>query len=469
MNKIDGVVLETLLENANIGIVIHSWDTAVIYANPVALKLLRLSHDQIIGKRSYDEQWRFIDEDHQPIPHEKFPVSLVKQFKSPVKNQIMGVVDSTHKQANWFMINAHPELAEHIEKSFIVVTFSDITYKKNHFSYKDIVDNAQDIIIVTEADNISSPLGPRIVYVNKAFETLTGYSKDEAIGETPRILQGKDTDRKELLKIRQALELQQAVETTILNYSKTGHPYWLNLNIFPLKNRFGEVTHFAAFERDVTSNIYYAEQLESRNKSLKEIKASLEDLVNEKTLALHDASKQLYHHAYYDALTDIPNRYSFYEQTEKQFSRAKRDGSLLLLGMLDIDFFKNVNDTHGHTAGDELLIEVAKTLSHFFRQEDTFGRYGGEEFAFCIDIANNDQASDVCERIRKRLSAVCITLATGSSLSITASLGAKVFAVDSTTTLNTEIQDVDRALYQAKAQGRDCVVMISSPSQANEE
>jgi PAS domain S-box-containing protein len=103
------------------------------------------------------------------------------------------------------------------------------------------------------------------------------------IGDTPRILQGKATDLEELKKIKKALINKETVNTTILNYSKTGHPYWLNMSIFPLKNKYGDVTHFAALERDVTSEKYYAEQLESKNKTLKEIKENLEQIIHQKT------------------------------------------------------------------------------------------------------------------------------------------------------------------------------------------
>ncbi|GAA6171078.1 hypothetical protein NBRC116592_07480 [Colwellia sp. KU-HH00111] len=457
MNGFSRVTLQALLENANIGVVIHAWDTSIVYANPTALKLLRLSHEQIIGKKSMDPQWRFIDEGNHPLPHEKFPVSLVKRFRAPLTNEVLGLIDSQQLKPTWFMVNAYLETAQHIGDSFIVVTFNDISDQKHLFSFSEIVDNAQDVIIVTEADNLERPLGPRIVYVNKAFEQLTGYSKDEVIGETPRILQGKDTDIKELSRVSQALKNQQPISSTILNYSKTGHPYWLSMNIFPLTNKYGEVTHFAALERDVTGDKYYAEQLESRNKSLKEIKENLEHIITEKTQALHDANKQLYQHAYYDALTSIPNRRSFYEQAKQQFSRAKRDKKLLLTSILDLDYFKNVNDTHGHDTGDRMLIEVANTLSTFFRQEDVYGRYGGEEFIFCILLNEEKQAIEICERLREKIASLSITLDDNTSLNITVSIGVSITLVTEESLFEEEIKKADKALYNAKSKGRNCV------------
>ena len=457
MSSLNGVTLQTLLENANIGVVIHNWDTKVVYANPVALKLLRLTHEQMIGADTKDPQWRFIDEGNRPIQPENYPVSLVKRFKAPLNNEVMGVIDSKNNEPSWFMVNAYPELSKNLEESFLVVTFNDISEQKNLFSYSAIVDNAKDVIIVTEADRIDAPLSPRIVYVNKAFESLTGYSKEEVIGETPRILQGKDTDKAELAKIRQALSDNQAINSTILNYSKSGHPYWLNMDIFPLTNKYGEVTHFAALERDVTSEKYYAEQLESKNRGLKEIKANLETIIREKTQELHDANKKLYHHAYYDELTDIPNRRYFTEQATKQFSRANREHCLILTGLIDIDLFKRFNDTYGHAVGDKVLVAVSNTLSSFFRQEDAYGRYGGEEFAFCILITDDSKVMEICQRLKDKMSQAMVTLEDDTALSITVSIGVSVVNVDKMSELVDELAKADKALYDAKSNGRDCV------------
>jgi diguanylate cyclase (GGDEF)-like protein/PAS domain S-box-containing protein len=463
MNNLNGVTLQTLLEKANIGVVIHNWDTKVVYANPVALKLLRLTHEQMIGTDAKDPQWRFIDEGNRPVQPENYPVSLVKRFKAPLNNEVLGVIDSKNNEPSWFMVNAYPELSKTIEESFLVVTFNDISAQKNLFSFRAIVDNAKDIIIVTEAEDIKAPLSPRIVYVNKAFENLTGYTKDEVIGETPRILQGKDTDKAELAKITQALKNKQAVSSTILNYSKSGHPYWLNMDIFPLTNKYGEVTHFAALERDVTSDKYYAEQLESKNKGLKEIKANLETMIREKTKELHDANKKLYHHAYYDELTDIPNRRSFTEQAIKQFSRAKREHSAMLTGLIDIDLFKRFNDTYGHAIGDQVLVSVATTLSSFFRQEDVYGRYGGEEFAFCILISDHSKVLDICQRLKDKMAQSIIKLEDSTELSVTVSIGVSIASTECTNSLTDELIKADKALYEAKNCGRNCVKINGEP------
>ncbi|WP_166425311.1 diguanylate cyclase [Paraglaciecola sp. 20A4] len=464
MGDFDGLTLKNLLENANIGVVIHKWDTSVIYANPAALRFMRLTHEQFINRDAYDPQWRFIDEANRPLINDQYPVSQVKRFRSPIHNLVLGVIDSTRDKPSWFMVNAYPELAEKDENSFIVVTFNDITANKDIFSFQSIVDNAQDIIIVTEADELTAPFGPRIIYVNDAFEKLTGYTREEAIGETPRILQGKDTDKDELKRISLGLQNKQNVSANILNYTKTGHPYWLGLNIFPLKNKHGDVTHFAAIERDVTNEIFNAEQLETHNKNLKSLKSNLEDLVRRRTRELHDANKELYRFAYQDVLTKIPNRRFFLEQAEQQISRAKRGGQILLVAMLDIDNFKHINDSYGHEVGDNVLVKLAESFAIFFRKEDIYGRFGGEEFVFCLLLQDNKQSADICERLRKNIAELEFHSSPTKCFSITVSIGASVSAVCAETTLDAELNEADAALYKAKRQGRNQVVSVSKPN-----
>ena len=112
--------------------------------------------------------------------------------------------------------------------------------------------NAYDGVLIAEAIPIEPPLGPKIVYVNQAFTRITGYSSQEAIGQTPRILQGPNTQRSELDKIRAALLQHQPVTVELINYHKNGSEFWSELSIVPLADREGTLTHFVSVVRDVT-------------------------------------------------------------------------------------------------------------------------------------------------------------------------------------------------------------------------
>ena len=123
------------------------------------------------------------------------------------------------------------------------------------------VARVNDIIIVTEAEPIDAPDGPRIIFVNEAFERLTGYSAAEAVGRTPRILQGPTTSRDELRRIRNALSNWQPVRSEVLNYTKSGSPLWIEMDIVPLANEAGVYTHWISIERDVTERRKVEERL----------------------------------------------------------------------------------------------------------------------------------------------------------------------------------------------------------------
>lgn len=158
------------------------------------------------------------------------------------------------------------------------------------FSLEDVVTLANDIVIVTEAYPLDEP-GPKIVYVNKAFTDLTGFAPEEVIGKTPRILQGPDSNPETRAKIRAALEKQEPVRTAIVNYSKSGRKYWLDINIIPLKDTKGEVTHFAAIERDLTEIKKAEEEIRKKNTQLAELNETKNKFLG---IASHDLRNPLY-------------------------------------------------------------------------------------------------------------------------------------------------------------------------------
>ena len=114
-----------------------------------------------------------------------------------------------------------------------------------------VVVNTNDAVIITEAEPIDSS-GPKILYVNAAFTQMTGYTAEEVMGKSPRILQGPDTDKTELEKLKKAQKSWQYCEITVLNYKKSGQPFWCNMQIKPIANAQGWFTHWIAVERDIT-------------------------------------------------------------------------------------------------------------------------------------------------------------------------------------------------------------------------
>ena len=290
------------------------------------------------------------------------------------------------------------------------------------FSFKDIVESAQDIIVVTRATSLDDP-GPEIVYVNQAFTDLTGYSYEEAVGKSPRILQSDGTDENTKREIRAALEKQQPIRTIIKNYTKGGQEYWLDMSILPMRNPQGEVTHFVAIERDAT------EQQELQNK--------LEAL------------------SHTDHLTSVLNRRSLDQILRNEFARYKRSGSVYACLMIDIDHFKKINDRFGHNLGDKALQAVAGVLETSLRQYDSVARIGGEEFAVLLPATSKITATSVAEKLRLRIEHLLKHL-DGIDLDLTISIGSTIVSPEDNSPEDL-LERADRLLYQAKEQGRNQV------------
>jgi len=416
-----------LLNSLHAGVVVHGPGTEILYANPRALELLRLTADQASGRVAMDPEWRFLDEEKHLLPVEEYPVNRVLASGEAVTNQVVGIVDSRSEAITWVLVNAYPERDPDGQITKVVVTFIDITREKQDIPFEQIVAYASDPVVVTEANPVVGQ-GPRILYVNDAFTDLTGYTPEEVIGQSPRILQGPDTDPATRSRIRQALIDRVPIQEQILNYTKGGEKYWVELKIVPLRNTRGEVTHFAAIERDITSQ-------KAKESSLREL-------------------------AITDPLTNLLNRRGFSEQAQGRLASALRDGQGIALAMIDIDFFKRINDSYGHEVGDQALIHLASLLRSSFRESDVIGRLGGEEFAVLLAGATLDRAGALMDRLRTRLATTPFSLFDGRKLGFTVSIGVATLDPEKAT-LQALIKAADAALYTAKRGGRNRVAVTA--------
>jgi len=169
---------------------------------------------------------------------------------------------------------------------------------------------------------------------------------------------------------------------------------------------------------------------------------------------LEESRRALAEQATTDPLTRLANRRAFFDRGNQQLSIARRYKTDLSVLLLDIDFFKKVNDTYGHQAGDDVLIAIANTLTRMTRAEDIVARLGGEEFVVLLPDTNPLGAAVLAERIRAAVAAEPISLG-GSARSITASIGVASFLIESVDTLDQLLSVADKRLYLAKQNGRN--------------
>lgn len=273
------------------------------------------------------------------------------------------------------------------------------------------------LITTTELDDP----GPEIIYVNDGFCRMTGYSPDEVIGKTPRLLQGPKTDRGQLDRLRRLLSRGESFDgRNVINYRKDGSEYVLEWHIEALQDGDGNITHWISSQRDVT-----------------ELKAMEE---------------RLRHQALRDPLTDLPNRNLFAQRLKRALSRAAGRGESAALLFIDLDDFKDVNDSLGHEAGDRLLLEASERLTALLAPTATVARFGGDEFAILLEhLPDETEATRVAGRIIGALGEPFVLA--GREASVSASIGIVALPASSGGPEDL-LRDADVAMYRAKEEGK---------------
>lgn len=158
-----------------------------------------------------------------------------------------------------------------------------------------------------------------------------------------------------------------------------------------------------------------------------------------------------------DTLTGLYNRRKFYELANQELSRSHRTKSPVSLMMIDIDHFKQINDTYGHAMGDMVLQSLADTMQHALREMDVIARLGGEEFAILLPETSLKQTTELAQRLRLKIANESVAVAEGAEIKFTVSIGIDEWR-ESDPNLDALLNRCDTAMYQAKNSGRNCVV-----------
>jgi diguanylate cyclase (GGDEF)-like protein/PAS domain S-box-containing protein len=258
-----------------------------------------------------------------------------------------------------------------------------------------------------------------MVYVNTAFEQMTGYTSAEVLGLNCRLLQSEQTDPAVVRALSLAIRRGEEHHCVLRNHRKDGSAWWNELHLSPVRSESGQLTHYLGYQHDVTARV--------------------------------EAEEALARQATEDSLTGLANRSHLLHHLEATLVEAAEAGHAVAVLFIDLDGFKVVNDTHGHAAGDSVLVQVADRLRAVLRGSDLICRNGGDEFVAvlheldlldAVRIADR-AAHDVTTSLRRPFVAGPGLIALGGSV------GVAIYPQDGTTA-DRLLAVADTDMYQAK-------------------
>lgn len=277
-----------------------------------------------------------------------------------------------------------------------------------------VFDSSQEAILITDANNL-------ITEVNPAFTQITSYSRSEVIGKNPKLLSSGRHDKAFYAEMWQTLKREKAWRGEVWNRRKSGEIYAELLSVSAICDADGRVQRHVAVFSDISH--------------FKEYEAELNRI------------------AHYDALTGIPNRMLLADRMKQAISQTGRAGDMMAVCYLDLDGFKPVNDTLGHEAGDQVLVEIAKRLSDTIRGGDTAARLGGDEFVvLLLGLERGEECVATLERLLAAIGQPIVVK--GNEITMGASIGVSIYPLDDEEP-DTLLRHADQAMYVAKQAGKN--------------
>jgi diguanylate cyclase (GGDEF)-like protein/PAS domain S-box-containing protein len=381
------------------------------YVSPQVFNILGYTPSELLGKTPFD----FLLEKEKEEIQKKFNLAISKGLNITNLENI-----NLHKNKKHIVLetsgvpfkNSKGQIAGYrgIDRD---ITNRKI-YEEQLLLTESVFKNSIEGIAVTDAEGL-------IKKVNSSFTSITGYSSEEVIGENPRILKSDRHDNSFYEKMWKELINQGYWNGEIWNRKKDGSAYPEWLSISAIHDEEGNTTHYISVFHDIT-----------------------EKKMNEEKMQFL---------AFHDPLTRLPNRRLLYDRLNIAIETAKRTTKLTALFYLDIDNFKDINDTHGHPFGDELLCKVKDLISSICRKSDTFARYGGDEFVIVLSsIDSTMEAVEFSERLIHLFKEPINVLK--ESIYTTISVGVTIYPLDGEDIVTLE-KNADLALYKAKRAGKN--------------
>ncbi len=385
--------------------------------NPAYLKAYNKTQKEVIGNSMIDVlgQQQF----------EKISKTSIDRTFSGEELIYQAWVEFPEIGARFMDIYCAPVLETGGKISYCATTLHDITERKQREEELQqqavVFQQAHEAIVIADASK-------RIIRVNQAFSDITGYSKQEVLGDTPRVLSSERDDNVFYEEFYAALEKNGNWQGEFWNRRKSGEVFPVWTSVTAVKNKEGEVFRYINIFSDISEH-------------------KLDD----------DRIRFLAHH---DVLTGLPNRFLFNVLCVHAFNRAQRNSGHVAILFLDLDRFKIVNDNFGHSVGDDLLQLVAERLKEQIRLEDTVARLGGDEFAVILEnVTHPKNAEPVANNIIKAINQPFKI--DERMINIGTSIGISIFPEDGedATVL---VDNADKAMYHAKENGRNNYKLFSS-------
>lgn len=386
-----------------------------LLANEAMLTLLQLQDIPYQGK---------IDSDlalYRPLYHDFFLASATSDNQTWELGGILTteeIICTADNIARIFEVTRTPIFHPDGRRKTLVIIGRDITARKsNEESIRKLsraVEQSPVSIIITDAQG-------NIEFVNPHFTRLTGYTKEEILGRNPRVLKTNLNPPETYAKLWKTISSGKVWEGEFCNKKKNGELFTEHAIISPILNDAGEITHYIGIKEDIT--------------------------------ARKQSEETIWRQSNFDSLTQLPNRRLFLYRLENAIPYTKRDTSSLALLLLNLDHFKEINDTLGHDYGDLLLIEAAQRIQSCVRETDTVARFGGDEFILLLtNIQINISVDKVAGKIIAALNQPFFL--NNEIVHISASIGVTICPEDSIF-VSTLLQNANRAMYQAKKDGRN--------------
>ncbi|GAB2904301.1 hypothetical protein GCM10027093_47300 [Paraburkholderia jirisanensis] len=407
-------MLETVMDNIPQRIFWKDRESRYLGCNMAFARDAGLAYpEQVVGKTDDDLPWRQIADEVR-----RHDAEVIESGVPKMNYEFDMIVDGEHRTT---ITSKLPFTDSDGRVLGVLGSYTDITQRKRADLALRLQSRALDASVNAILITGPSETGNLIEYVNPAFKRITGYDPSEVMGQDCRLLQRDDRDQEGIAAIRQALAANREVTAVLRNYRKDGALFWNQLYVAPVPNPHGETTHHIGVINDVTALIRYQEQLE--------------------------------YQANYDSLTRLPNRNLLRDRLQHALVVAQRHHNGVAVVFIDLDGFKNVNDSLGHSVGDRLLAVVGDRLARCARATDTVARHGGDEFVVVLTDTSDEQSLIVwMERVRATISEP--VWLDGTELYVGCSMGASLFPQDGDDA-ETLMKKADLAMYRAKDMGRN--------------